>query len=74
MGVDAEYAAHAAQARARVRAIGLADCIHYAPDWQPRVDALYDRLAATGDWPIEGPGLLADGRMVVIGNVISVFE
>jgi hypothetical protein len=71
--VDPGYDAHAAHARAGLRAIGLADCIHYAEGRTRRADALYARLNAAGDWPLD-VGLRADGTMVAIGNRMSVFE
>lgn len=64
---------HAAKARAGLRAIGLSDSIHYAPDRNGRADALYKRLNDAGDWPRD-VGLRADGTMVAIGNTMSVFE
>jgi hypothetical protein len=77
--VSPEFEAHAAQARARCRAQGLADCMHYAENATSRADALYARLAEFGDYPgagCVGPGLLADGRMVCGGvkGIVTVVE
>ena len=56
---------HASKARIAARAAGCADCIHYAPNWARRADALYDAAKAEGVIP-GSPFLLADGRMVVV--------
>lgn len=73
-----EYAASAARARELCRARGLADCIHYAPDWAPRANALYKIANDSGvDWWRDehaGPGLLADGRMVLDSDAACWFE
>lgn len=74
------YAEHAARARACARAAGMVDCIHYAPDWRSRVDALYEALNATGApwWDSRHDcviGILADGRMAVVTEgVIGIAE
>ena len=62
---------HAARARAAAKAVGCADCIHYAPNWQRRADALY---AAANEAGISAgsPYLLADGRMVVVCDAAEV--
>lgn len=73
MAREMSFAEHAAVSRSRLRAIGLDDCMHYAPDATRRADALYARLNAAGDWPLD-VGLRADGSMVAIGNTMSVLE
>lgn len=77
---------HAVVAREQVRRRGLADCIHYAPDWQRRSDALTAAAnAIDSDQRQRDPegvpwwrgcvvGLLPDGRMVVTGDIVSVVE
>lgn len=52
------YESHAAKARASARALGACDCIHFAPSWRARVDALYvvanawiDTLSGRSPWP-----------------------
>ncbi len=67
------YAQHASIARGLAKAAGLADCIHYAPSWGRRVDALYDVLHGLKVVP-RNVGLLPDGRMVVVGTTSSAFE
>lgn len=71
--MELSFEAHAASARAACRADGMSDCIHYAPEWRGRADALYARLNELGDIP-ESVGLLADGRMVAVGRTCGVFE
>ena len=71
--MELSYEAHAAAARAACRADGMADCIHYAHEWRGRADALYARLNGLGDVP-RSVGLLGDGRMVAVGDTVSVFE
>lgn len=76
------HAQHAEQARTRVRALGAADCIHYAPNWSARADALYDQANLLWteqglEWLKNGggsPALLADGRMVVICEDVWLVE
>jgi hypothetical protein len=58
------YAEHAAFARRHATERGLADCIHYAPNWDRRADALYAIVNAVGHVPGMTLGLLPDGRMV----------
>lgn len=76
--VTLTYAQHAAQARSAARAIGLHDCIHYAPDATSRADALYALANESGlDWWANkggNPFLLADGRMVVVCDLAWFFE
>jgi hypothetical protein len=61
-------AQHADQARAKARARGFADSIHYAPDSLVRAEALYRRVDALGHAVPHFVGMLADGRMVVIAQ------
>lgn len=78
------FAEHAARARSNARAYGAADCIHYAPNWAARADALYATAnewcagegAGTVDWRAVSmsPALIADGRMVVIFSTVWFFE
>lgn len=49
---------HAAQSRQSAKRHGLADCIHYAPEWQPRIDALYREANASGLRWWEGVGCI----------------
>jgi hypothetical protein len=76
--VELTYEQHAAQARASARAIGLHDCIHYAPNWSKRADALYAIANESGLawWENKGgnPYLLPDGRMVVVSDHAWFFE
>lgn len=67
---DETYAEHAERARRGVRAVGLADCVHYAPDYAARVDALARVRDASGlgEWSTWRVGLLADGRMVIAAS------
>lgn len=71
-------AEHAARARRLCVARGLAAEIHYAPRATARADALYRIADATGlKWWRGGDelvGLLADGRMALVTEVVSVFE
>jgi hypothetical protein len=69
-------AQHAAKSRARARARGLADCIHYAPNACMRADALYAAANASvlPWWNGALVGLLSDGRMVLTSDVVSFFE
>lgn len=81
--VSLTFAQHADQARRSVRAQGAADCIHYAPSWGARADALYEVMKA---WQSEemaagltidkagSPALIADGRMVVMCERVWFFE
>ena len=66
--MDLTFDQHATQARALSRAEGFADCIHYAPNWRGRVDALYAEANALGFVP-GNPGLLSDGRMAILAGV-----
>lgn len=72
---DLTFEQHANQARASCRRYGLADCIHYAPDWQRRADALCAvanaAYAEAPDqnarwWKDSTIGLLPDGRMALV--------
>lgn len=68
---------HAVTARAACQRIGLADCIHYAPRWRERADALYAYANSTGLpwWRGDGGiGLLPDGRMAIVGDVVCIVE
>lgn len=72
------YEQHAAKARAAARAAGAADCIHYAPNWSQRADALYAIANASGlPWWANGGGgpcLIEDGRMVLVCDGYWFFE
>lgn len=61
---------HYNRVRSSVRALGFAEPISLAPDWQSRADALYARVNALSGTPELGCvcwpghiGTLADGRM-----------
>ncbi len=73
-----DYASHAAIARRSAKAMGCADCIHFAPDWSRRADALYAIANASGiEWWANGGGnpyLLDDGRMVVVSPLAWFVE
>lgn len=74
---EMSFEEHAAKSRANCKAWGLADCIHYAPDWQGRADRLYKYANSTGVQWWDGPGtvgLLHDGRMALISNIVCIFE
>jgi hypothetical protein len=79
--IELTYEQHAAQARARLAPLGL-DCIHYAPNWSTRADALYALANASGvSWwrtldgrPDGNPGILPDGRMVVASEIVWFVE
>ena len=66
--MDLTFDQHAAWARSNVRAEGFHDCIHYAPNWRGRADALYREANALGLIPSGGPGLLPDGRMAILAS------
>jgi hypothetical protein len=76
------YDQHAQLARATARSHGLADCIHYAPDWCRRANALYAyanevvyRVQGAAWWEGDGTiGILPDGRMVVVGALVFIVE
>lgn len=76
------YDAHAMQARFKARSLGLHDCIHYAPEWRSRADALYTIANEAYDqhgvcWFKNGGGspfLLEDGRMVIVCDGIWFVE
>lgn len=81
--IEMTYEAHAAQARARARAWGAHDCIHYAPGWHRRSNALYEAASevyeTTGLRWWEGepggqPWLIEDGRMVVACETVWFVE
>jgi hypothetical protein len=78
--MDLTFEQHATQARALVRAEGFHDCIHYAPNWRGRADALYAEANALGFVPYGGPGLLSDGRMAILAgkpfgpNILGIAE
>jgi hypothetical protein len=74
--MELTFEQHANMSRERCRARGLADCIHYAPDWQRRADALFASANATGApwWDGAVVGLLHDGRMAVVGVTVGVAE
>ena len=78
MTLPDSYAESASNARRLCRDRGLADCIHYAPNWRGRADSLYRTANASGlPWWRDhgaGPGLLADGRMVLDSDVACWFE
>lgn len=67
------YEQHAAQARSWARLLGLHDCVHYAPNYAARADALYALANASGLrwWESKdaSPYLLSDGRMVVVSDL-----
>jgi hypothetical protein len=65
-----------AKARAHCRSAGLAGCIHHAPNWRERADALYAYANESGlPWlPCVVVGLLPDGRMATVGELVCVFE
>lgn len=72
-----EYELSASHARHAVRKLGLADCIHFAPDWRPRADALYEECNSLGLRHWEGDsaiGLLADGRMAYVWGACGIAE
>lgn len=65
--------AHYNRVMPAVRALGFAEPISLAPNWQGRVDALYDQAKALSGTPEVGcvcwpgsPGMLADGRMACL--------
>jgi hypothetical protein len=70
------YADNAARARAVAIRFGFADCIHYASNWQSRIDALYAEANALGlDWhrdPVVGS--LADGRLAIVWGTGGLAE
>lgn len=70
------YDQHARQARSNAREHGLADCIHYAPNWQTRIDALYAEANALGlDWHRSAVvGALADGRLAIVWEAGGIAE
>lgn len=67
---NAELTAHYHRVSAAVKAEGFAEPISLAPNWQGRVDALYEQIKEMSGspevgclcWP-KSPGMLADGRM-----------
>jgi hypothetical protein len=74
---DPTFDEHAVKSRTNCRAWGLADCIHYAPDWQKRADALYAFANSTGVpwWDGDGAvGLLEDGRMALVNGIVGIVE
>ena len=77
--VEMSIEEHSARARRAAKAVGAADCIHFAPDWNLRSRLLYNYAHEAYDrdglcW-FEGtlpsgsksgqPYLIEDGRMVV---------
>ena len=76
MSASISYADHAARARAAAIRFGFSDCIHYAPNWQTRIDALYAEANALRlDWhrnPVVGA--LADGRLAIMWEMGGIAE
>jgi hypothetical protein len=67
---------HANYSRQRAQSFGLADCIHFAPQWQRRLDALYRELHAMAGqvWWLGAIGLLSDGRIAIVWASAGIAE
>jgi hypothetical protein len=59
-----------------MEAAGLVRCIHGAPGWQERADALYEVANLSGQLWLSGAaiGLLPNGRMVLVTRNFCVGE